>query len=249
MGVNRNYTIGQQAKLRGDHLKVKVSVIAPDPENYKQMTPGEFVKLVESIRRHGFIEPLVVREKPNKKAGTAYETINGAHRLQAAKDLELPEIPCVNVGKVTEEEAYEIGVILNELHGSPDQVRLADRLRRISETMPFEKLAAVMPYSRGELQMYLDSVDFNWSNLSGEDQRPPPEPGETPDEKRLVFKFTTKRADKLLAILEQIDPDTSRALEQVVLEHAKQNKIRPTTSKKSSSKKVPRRRPKKAAAS
>lgn len=235
--------------MRGETVTVKLDLIAPDPRNHNVQSPSEYTKLVASIRQFGFVEPLIIREKKSGKQ--RFETINGEHRWRVAGELELAEVPCVNLGKVDDDEAEQLAIILNELKGKPDQVRLADRLRRINANIPFERLATVMPYGETELKMYLSSVDFNFANLSGLDTRAPKESEEEEakaDEKWLKFKFTKARADRVLALLEKIEPgDPAAALERAVKEHAKAKGVRLGSAASSKSRRVRKTKPKKEA--
>ena len=64
--------------------------------------------LVESIREHGIIEPLIVTELPNGM----YELIAGERRLRAGKIAGIERVPAI-VRSATEQDKLEIAIIEN----------------------------------------------------------------------------------------------------------------------------------------
>ena len=166
---NGHHADGAQAELVGEARTVALSKIAPNKWNYNKQDEKTFNKLVESLRRFGFVSPVIVRQNPKKK-GT-YEVINGEHRFHAAKVLGLKDIPVVDLGKLDDSKAKQLSIILNELSGSPDQVRLAELLRDISDDVSMGDLQVVMPYTERELKMFVEAVDFSFDSLSGADPR------------------------------------------------------------------------------
>ena len=135
--------------------------------NYNTEPPATFAKVIESLRRFGFSEPIVVRTI----ADGVYEVINGEHRVLAARELGMPEVPVFDLGVISDDRARELCVIFNELGGRPDTVRLADLLRDIVTTVAPADLVGVLPYAANELKHMLDSIDFSFRGLAGKDTR------------------------------------------------------------------------------
>lgn len=69
---------------------------------------GDLDDLVESIQRHGVLEPLLVRARPDG----GYELVSGERRFHAAMRAGLEEVPCVELD-VEDREALEIALIEN----------------------------------------------------------------------------------------------------------------------------------------
>lgn len=67
-----------------------------------------FSELVQSVRQHGIVQPLLVR----KIDAETYELIAGERRLRAAKEAGLVEVPTV-IMVAADREAAEIGLIEN----------------------------------------------------------------------------------------------------------------------------------------
>lgn len=174
----RNYVIEPQSAPVGDLRVVPVDLIRPNPWNYNVQSDATFNKTVESIRKFGFVDPCTVRPIPNPDGGEGevlYQIIDGEHRWKAAKMVGMKEITVIDLGAFDDEKAKQLTIILNDLGGSPDQVRLAELLRDINVTVPAEELALVMPFAEPELRMYLDVVDFSFESATTTDTRRPEE--------------------------------------------------------------------------
>lgn len=89
-------------------LYLEVEKIAPNPNQpRKSFSDDGIIKLANSIRQYGIIQPLCVR-----KIGDEFELISGERRLRAAKELGLARVPCV-ITAVSEEKSSEIAIIEN----------------------------------------------------------------------------------------------------------------------------------------
>jgi ParB/RepB/Spo0J family partition protein len=116
-----------------------------DPENY--------LKLVESIRQHGIMEPLKVMADPEREGD--FLLVDGYHRWKAAGDLGLEELPC-EVWEISVEEAKVRGLQLNYLRGQPVPQRLAGLVHDLNTSYSMEDLAGMLPWSEAELQDCLE---------------------------------------------------------------------------------------------
>jgi len=93
----------------GDRIKnIAVSKIVPNPNQpRKHFDEDAFGELLESVKQHGLIQPIVVRPM-----GTLYEIVVGERRWRAAKEAGLKQIPTV-VRNTTDVEAIELAIIEN----------------------------------------------------------------------------------------------------------------------------------------
>ncbi len=148
------------AETIGTSLDLMIQDADPNPWNPNVQSKVEFEKLLNSIKRFGFTIPVVVRE-----LGDRYQIVDGEHRWRAAKSLRMDRIPARNIGTVPDDVAKQLTVIFNELSGSPDEVRLADLLRDVAETVELDMLKEVMPFPDRELENLIESVDFSFKNL------------------------------------------------------------------------------------
>lgn len=78
--------------------------ILPNPAQPRKMfTEEAILRLADSIRMHGIIQPLAVRRVTS---GGKYELVAGERRLRAAKYLRLEKVPCFTVDADSEESAH-----------------------------------------------------------------------------------------------------------------------------------------------
>jgi len=133
---------------------LRVAVIAPSPTNPRKTFDKEtLAELTDSVRRHGVLQPVLVRPwsgaKPrgwNGDATPLYELVSGERRLKAAKAAGLEEIPGL-VRELHDDEVLEIQLIenlqRNDLHpleeaagyrqlmaAKYDAARIAERIGR-----------------------------------------------------------------------------------------------------------------------
>jgi DNA modification methylase len=113
--------------------------------NPRQISKHDFQKLVQSIKEFGFIEPVVINKD---------KTIIGGHmRVRAAKELNMAEVPCVEVDLPKEKEKA-LNLALNRIHGEWDEQKLAEVLFEL-ENMPELELTG---FSESEVAKVLDTV-------------------------------------------------------------------------------------------
>lgn len=88
----------------------------------------EYYMLRDSIRDVGIITPILVRIKDGR-----YEVVCGNHRLECAKDLRLPVVPCL-VREIPDEEIPRLQVIENANRIQPRTVDYIRRLQKMIHT-------------------------------------------------------------------------------------------------------------------
>ena len=85
------------------------AVILPDSQPRRYFDPQKLQQLTESIRKHGILEPLLVR--PMGKAGL-FELVAGERRFRAAKELGLTSVP-VTIRELSNEDALQLALVEN----------------------------------------------------------------------------------------------------------------------------------------
>lgn len=73
----------------------------------REFAPSALKDLVASIREHGIIQPLIVREK-----GDLFELIAGERRWRASRELGLKEVPII-VREASDQDVLEMALIEN----------------------------------------------------------------------------------------------------------------------------------------
>ena len=97
-----------------------------DPLNPRTITPEALDRLVESIRHHGFVDPVVARRRDRL-------VIGGHQRLQAAQRLGLARVPVVFLDDIDDERARALNIVLNNpsVAGAYDDAKLAALLQQL----------------------------------------------------------------------------------------------------------------------
>jgi ParB family transcriptional regulator, chromosome partitioning protein len=194
--ADRNQRGAKQADIAGTQKVLPASSLKPNPWNYNRQTPVMFKKLIAAIKRHGFTKPIIVCAIEGEEHQRMI--VDGEHRWRAATALGMPTVPVVDLGVVSEERAKELTIILNELHGDPNEARLSDLLRDISGVEKVDEMLEVMPFVRSEMDAYLSTIDFGFTNLSEEDPSPETRAAAAPaPERKLSLTFTGKEAREL----------------------------------------------------
>lgn len=112
----------------GDRVqRIALGKVSPSPLQPRREFGGEPLReLMESIREHGIIQPLIVREV---KGG--YELIAGERRWRASRELGLGEVPVI-VRRASDRDVLEMALIenlqredLNPIEEAEAYVRLA----------------------------------------------------------------------------------------------------------------------------
>ena len=137
--------------------------------NPNAMDAQGLARLQESIRRYGWVVPLVVRPLENGN----YEVMSGNQRLTIAEQLGLESASCV-VADLDDAHARLLAQALNHLHGEDDLGLRAELLRTVLEHLPQEDVLAVLPESAESLQELAalgqqDLAEYlqNWRHAKG----------------------------------------------------------------------------------
>ncbi len=107
----------------------------PIRENFDE---EELTRLADSIRRHGLLQPLKVKEVSDLNGATVYELISGRRRLRACKLLCIPTVACI-VGTQDENSALEIALCENLVKSD---LNMFEQAEAISELMRISMLSA-----------------------------------------------------------------------------------------------------------
>ncbi len=107
-------------------------------------------ELADSIRQHGVLQPLLVRE--HKDGSGRFEIIAGERRWRAAQKAQLHEVPVV-VLSITDSEAFEIALIENLQREDLDPIDEATGYQKLVDLHDYtqEKLAESLGKSRSHI--------------------------------------------------------------------------------------------------
>ncbi|MCR4837553.1 MAG: ParB/RepB/Spo0J family partition protein, partial [Eubacterium sp.] len=105
-----------------------IDSIVPFHEHPFKLYEGERLNdMVESIREHGILTPVIVQ-----KTGKGYEMLAGHNRRNAAKIAGLTEVPAIVKEELTEEEAWVYVVETNVIQRSFNDMSVTERIAVLS---------------------------------------------------------------------------------------------------------------------
>jgi ParB family transcriptional regulator, chromosome partitioning protein len=120
--------------------RVPIELIVRNPRNPRKDFPEDLLAdLVQSIRTHGLVQPIVVR--PDPADPKRYEIIAGERRWRAAQQAGLTEVPVV-IRQVDDRQALEIAIIEN--------VQRSD-LNPVEEALGYQLLIDGHGYTQADL--------------------------------------------------------------------------------------------------
>ncbi|MBQ7225381.1 MAG: ParB/RepB/Spo0J family partition protein [Clostridia bacterium] len=139
---------------------IDIEAIHPNPNQpRKEFSEPSILKLADSIRQHGIIQPLTVR-----KLGHYYELIAGERRLRAAKELNLPTVPCI-VTEATDEASAQMAIIENLIREDLNIFEQAAAISTLIDTYSLtqeqvaEKLSNSQSYIANKLRLLRFSAE------------------------------------------------------------------------------------------
>jgi hypothetical protein len=138
-----------------DSRLLSVTQLVPNAWNPNEQDAFIYEKEKASISRFGFVAPIIVREL----TPDVFQIVDGEHRLRAAIDLGFLYIPCVVID-VSEEEAKQLTIILNETKGSANPEKLRKLLADLRTTVSLGDLTAIMPFSPERMSSLLEGFDW-----------------------------------------------------------------------------------------
>lgn len=164
-----------------------------DGRNPNVMPADDYRRLVSAIQRVGFLQPVLVQARANGR----FTIVDGHHRVRAAKELGIEQIPCVIV-EIDNELSAMLQLSMNKLRGSIDLGAAADIIATLADagwTTPDLELSG---YSDEEIDALIRTARASTDDvLENTDVAPPLEapPPEMPADGPYSFelKFSSRK--------------------------------------------------------
>lgn len=156
--------------------------IEPSPWNANVVSHENEEKLRASIERHGMFKPILIRELPSVKLSNPprprYECIGGWHRAEQAIELGYAEVPCMNLGAISDEKAKEISLADNARYGIDDTLKLSELLADLDTG----ELSMVLPWNQRDIAAITASLSVDIDDLDIDEPVLPDEDDDAEDE-------------------------------------------------------------------
>jgi ParB family transcriptional regulator, chromosome partitioning protein len=138
--------------------QIELASIAPSTlQPRKDFARDALLELIESIRQHGIIQPLIVRQ-----VGTRFELIAGERRWRAAQELGLATVPAI-VRTANDLEVLELSLIENLQRADLNPIEEAQGYARLANEfgMRQEDIALKVGRSRAAVANALRLLDLH----------------------------------------------------------------------------------------
>lgn len=130
-----------------DVAQIPTNQLEPNPLQPRGVISAESVsELVESIREHGILEPLIIAQTP-----AGYQIIAGERRWRAARILKLPYVPAI-VKKTSPQQMLEMAIVENVQRKDLNPIERAKAFLRLKEEFNLDhtgiakKVSKSVPY-------------------------------------------------------------------------------------------------------
>jgi ParB family transcriptional regulator, chromosome partitioning protein len=138
--------------------RINLATIVPSGlQPRKDFARDALQELIDSIRQHGIIQPLIVRE-----AGARFELIAGERRWRAAQELGLTEVPAI-IRSASDLEVLELSLIENLQRADLNPIEEAQGYARLANEfgMRQEDIALKVGRSRAAVANALRLLDLH----------------------------------------------------------------------------------------
>ena len=134
--------------------------LQPNVWNPNVMSAEMYRKELSSLRKFGYVNPMLVRHK-----GSGYEIIDGEHRWRALHELGYDEVEVTIIEGIGDEEAKQLTIVLNETRGRPAPEKLGRLLADLLADIPKADLLDVLPISPPDFDRLAGLEGFDWGAL------------------------------------------------------------------------------------
>lgn len=153
MAIDADHTIRVPSEL----IHVPLQSIDPNPfQPRRTFDATELASLIESVRVHGVVQPVLVR-----RVGTRFQLIAGERRLRAATVAGLTELPA-RVTNADDQQVFELAIVENLQRSDLNAIEKArafhDYLERYGST--HEELAQRLGVDRSTVSNFIRLLDL-----------------------------------------------------------------------------------------
>jgi ParB family chromosome partitioning protein len=157
LGRGLSALIPQRSDVRSGPTEIAIAGIRPNPNQPRRhFGDAEMATLVESIREHGVLQPVLVTELLD-----GYQLVTGERRLRAAAAAGLERIPAI-VRDLDDQTRLELALVENLQREDLDPIEAAHGFRRLIDEFGFshEQIATRIGRARSTVANTLRLLDL-----------------------------------------------------------------------------------------
>lgn len=160
LGRGLGSLLGTQDPVGGQNAsnQVPVAALRPNPHQpRKHFDPAALAELVESVRRHGILHPIVVRPIQG-----GFEIVSGERRWRAAQAAGLAMVPASIRSDIRDDQMLEIALVENLQRQDLDAMERATGYREMMNTLKLtqEQVAEKVGLKRATVANHLRLLDL-----------------------------------------------------------------------------------------
>ena len=126
-----------------DVTQIATNQLEPNPLQPRGViSPDSVSELVESIREHGILEPLIIAQTP-----AGYQIIAGERRWRAARILKLQYVPAI-IKKTSPQQMLEMAIVENVQRKDLNPIERAKAFLRLKEEFNLDNTAIARKVSK-----------------------------------------------------------------------------------------------------
>jgi ParB family chromosome partitioning protein len=146
---------------RAVSIELPVDAIAPNPQQPRRtFAEADLDSLADSIRRHGVLQPVLVREAP-PGATRRYELVIGERRWRASQRAGRTTIPAT-IQNITPQALLEVALVENVQRRDLNPIELALAFRSLAEAgRTQEEIGAQVGLERSTIANHLRLLDLS----------------------------------------------------------------------------------------
>lgn len=158
-----------------------LSDFVPNTWNPNHMDTFVKDRLTRSVRKDGFVIPLLVRPNP-VPGGSPWQIIDGEHRWTVAGEVSMTAVPYTNLGPISDAAAKEITIKANTLKGDFDSVELAKIIKELAGETSLQEVASDLPFSQDRLESMIALLQTDITTLTAPNPADKPKDGDDDSE-------------------------------------------------------------------
>lgn len=135
-------------------MHVALGALVASPTNANVMDRSKYVALVESIKKLGFIIPIVIQAIDGSVS--SYLIVDGHHRVKAAHELSMTDVPAIVLDG--SEDARLVALAVNRLRGETDLAVAALIITELVESGMEPIDLEITGFSQRELQELMSAA-------------------------------------------------------------------------------------------
>lgn len=183
-------------------IELPIDVLVAAPWNWKLDEVARRDTFRASLQKNGILYRLVVAQRAEMPESDLWEVCDGNHRLVEYQEFGLKSVFCYSLGRISLAERMRVGQELNGWEFQTDQLKFAQVISTMLQTIPLEELVVTNPLTETEINNIVSVLDFDFSKLP--EVQDMAAGGDPVDEHIISFKLSAEQFDFFMKKLNEL---------------------------------------------